>query len=88
MAYGKGMSEWCANCHPALLERTGGGKAHPAGNNVKFTAAVAANCNAYVASGGRFPSRWATAPMLRDGTSDALEHESRRSLCSKCHAKD
>jgi hypothetical protein len=78
----------CANCHPALLGSSGGKKAHPAGNNIKFSAAVAANYNAYVASGGRFPSRWATAPMLRDGTSDALEHESRRSLCNKCHAKD
>jgi hypothetical protein len=28
-----------------------GGKAHPAGNNIKFRAAVAADYNAYVASG-------------------------------------
>ena len=51
VAYGKGMSEWCANCHPALLGGSGGKKAHPAGNNIKFSAAVAANYNAYVASG-------------------------------------
>ena len=51
VAYGKGMSEWCANCHPAQLGGTGGGKAHPAGNNIKFSSAVVANYNAYVASG-------------------------------------
>jgi hypothetical protein len=51
VAYGKGMSEWCANCHTALLGGTGGGKTHPAGNDVKFRSVVAANYNAYVASG-------------------------------------
>ncbi|MBP2669919.1 MAG: cytochrome c [Deltaproteobacteria bacterium] len=51
VAYGKGMSEWCANCHPTLLGGSGGGKTHPAGNNVKFSAPVAANYNAYVGSG-------------------------------------
>jgi len=51
VAYGKGMSEWCSNCHPAQLGGTGRGKAHPAGNNVKFTAVVAANYNSYMASG-------------------------------------
>jgi len=51
VTYGKGMSEWCANCHPAQLGGAGGGNAHPAGNDIKFSSAVAANYNSYVASG-------------------------------------
>lgn len=55
VAYGKGMSEWCANCHTTFLQNgyTSGmkGLTHPAGNSAKLTAAVAANYNAYVTSG-------------------------------------
>jgi hypothetical protein len=55
VAYGSGFSEWCANCHAAmhLDAYTSGtkGLVHPAGNGVKFTAAVAANYAAYVSSG-------------------------------------
>jgi hypothetical protein len=55
VAYGKGMSEWCANCHTSMLENgfTSGmkGLVHPAGNSAKLTAAIAANYNAYVSSG-------------------------------------
>jgi hypothetical protein len=55
VAYGSGMSEWCANCHTAMLENsfTSGmkGLVHPAGNNAKLTAAVVSNYNAYVTSG-------------------------------------
>ena len=55
VAYGKGMSEWCANCHTAMLENsyTSGmkGLVHPAGNSSKITATIAANYNAYVTSG-------------------------------------
>ena len=48
VAYGKGMSEWCANCHTSML---GGRMSHPAGGHVKLSGAVAALYNAYVASG-------------------------------------
>jgi hypothetical protein len=55
VAYGKGMSEWCANCHTAMLENAyvSGmkGLVHPAGNGAKLTAPIAANYNAYVSSG-------------------------------------
>ena len=55
VAYGRGMSEWCANCHVAMHESsyTSGmkGLVHPAGNGAKLTAAIAANYNAYVSSG-------------------------------------
>ncbi len=51
VAYGKGMSEWCANCHtnmhndnyPATLR-------HPSGNGAKL-GAIAGNYNSYVKSG-------------------------------------
>ncbi|WP_224981130.1 cytochrome C [Geomonas agri] len=55
VAYGQGMSEYCANCHTAMLENsyTSGmkGLVHPAGNAAKLTAAIAGNYNAYVSSG-------------------------------------
>jgi hypothetical protein len=55
VAYGEGMSEWCANCHTNFLQSgyTSGmaGLRHPAGNGSQLTAAVAANYNAYVTSG-------------------------------------
>jgi len=51
VAYGKGMSEWCANCHATLLGGEGGAKLHPAGNGTKLSGRVVANYNAYVASG-------------------------------------
>ncbi|RII24925.1 MAG: cytochrome C, partial [Geobacter sp.] len=55
VAYGQGMSEYCANCHTKMLENgyTSGmkGLVHPAGNNAKLTAAIASNYNSYVTSG-------------------------------------
>ncbi len=55
VAYGKGMSEWCANCHTSMLENAyvSGmkGLVHPAGNAAKITAPIAANYQAYVSSG-------------------------------------
>jgi hypothetical protein len=45
VAYGQGMSEYCANCHAAMLNAAGtvsanntdSGHVHPAGNNAKLT---------------------------------------------------
>ena len=55
VAYGQGMSEYCANCHGSMLENgfvSGmAGLVHPAGNNAKLTSAIASNYNAYVSSG-------------------------------------
>jgi len=73
VAYGKGMSEWCANCHPTLLGGSGGGKTHPAGNNVKFSAPVAANYNAYVGSGnltGNSATSYSSMVPFELGTAD------------------
>ena len=44
IAYGKGMSEWCLNCHPDV-----GG--HKAGNNFNLSQQVINNYNAYVKTG-------------------------------------
>jgi hypothetical protein len=55
VAYGQGMSEWCANCHVAFIQGSYtsgmGGLRHPAGNGAKLTAAIVANYNAYISSG-------------------------------------
>jgi hypothetical protein len=58
IAYGSGMSEWCANCHTDMLmgAYTSGmaGLRHPAGNGAKLTtgpAGVVENYNAWVRSG-------------------------------------
>lgn len=52
VAYGKGISEWCANCHSSIIHGAGmGGTTHPAGNNIKFGAQIAANYTAYIRSG-------------------------------------
>ncbi len=55
VAYGQGMSEWCANCHTQMHNDTytsgTKGLVHPAGNGAKLTAAIAANYGAYVSSG-------------------------------------
>jgi hypothetical protein len=55
VAYGRGMSEWCANCHAQMLENSYVSGAvnhrHPAGASAKLTAAIVANYNSYVTSG-------------------------------------
>lgn len=55
VAYGSGMSEWCANCHGAFHaeegQNSGSFSAHPAGNSYKLGTAVAATYNSYVKSG-------------------------------------
>jgi hypothetical protein len=55
VAYGRSMSEWCANCHTSMHNDTftsgTKGLLHPAGNGVKLTADIVANYTAYVSSG-------------------------------------
>lgn len=52
VAYGSGMSEWCANCHAAIhnddYPATG---RHPSGNLARFSGDIINNYNAYLASG-------------------------------------
>jgi hypothetical protein len=55
VAYGRGMSEWCANCHAGILDgsRTTNMKGldHPAGNGARIRAGIASNYVAYVRTG-------------------------------------
>ena len=55
VAYGKGMSEYCANCHPSMLSNgyvSGTDMlVHPAGNSAPLGTTIAANYKAYVKSG-------------------------------------
>lgn len=52
VAYGAGMSEWCANCHPGMLENAAGPdrKMHPAGKTA-LLGTYADTYNAYISSG-------------------------------------
>jgi predicted CXXCH cytochrome family protein len=58
VAYGMGMSEWCANCHGGVKTtgymsgQTGAGTRHPAGNDALLSGSgIAAIYNAYKKSG-------------------------------------
>ncbi len=55
IAYGNNVSEWCGNCHGAMLQSgyvSGADhQRHPAGNASTLTTAIVANYNAYVSSG-------------------------------------
>jgi len=55
VAYGSGMSEWCANCHTQMHSPSYSsgvtGLRHPAGNTAKLTQAIVDNYNAYLSSG-------------------------------------
>jgi hypothetical protein len=78
IAYGMGFSEWCSNCHPAMLQEsyTSGmaGLRHPAGNGAKFTPAIVTIYNAYVSSGvmsNTEPAKaWSTLAPFEIGTAD------------------
>ncbi len=55
VAYGRGMSEWCANCHPGMLQAgvtaNMNGLRHPAGNDAKLPGSFQTNYVAYVNTG-------------------------------------
>ncbi|MDW7710821.1 MAG: hypothetical protein SCH98_10125 [Deferrisomatales bacterium] len=97
VAYGSGMSEWCANCHGALLDAAQTGKKHPAGSGARLSAAIAANYNSYVRTadltGDRETAYLALVPF-EVGTADVslLDPSSRRGpdteanvMCLTCH---
>jgi hypothetical protein len=73
-AYGSGMSEWCANCHPSLeSDGTGKGKSHPAGNNVKLGSSIVSAYIAYVKTGdvsGSRPTAYLALVPFERGTDD------------------
>ena len=53
--YGAGMSEWCGNCHAAMVTSehglAGSTFRHPAGNTDKLPSEIIAQYNAYIRSG-------------------------------------
>ena len=52
VAYGSGMSEWCANCHAQIHnDNYPNTRRHPAGNNAKLSFEVVQNYMSYVSSG-------------------------------------
>lgn len=55
VAYGSGMSEWCGNCHNALVESAYvsgvAGHTHPAANAAVLGTTISANYNAYKKTG-------------------------------------
>ncbi len=54
VAYGQGMSEWCANCHGTMLQQNVARHAtfdHVSGNGARLSSAAIANYVAYVSTG-------------------------------------
>ncbi len=76
VAYGKGMSEWCSNCHAKIGQDQGESKyGHPVGNNAKFTEEIIANYATYVNSGalnGRGETSYNSLVPFEEGTDDKL----------------
>lgn len=69
VAYGSGMSEWCANCHVAGC----GGRTHPAGKCANCGRETMSNYNAYVRSGninGRAETAYTSLVPFEEGTTD------------------
>jgi hypothetical protein len=78
VAYGRGMSEWCANCHPGMLQGnvTAGmaGLLHPVGNEAKLPASFQTNYIAYVKTGSianvDFTRAYLSLVPFEEGTGD------------------
>jgi hypothetical protein len=94
-AYGSGMSEWCANCHPGFYDTVG---KHPSGNNTGAAMnGEATNYNAYVAtgdlSGMQGTAYWEIVPF-EDGATDTTgldtgstmgPNSTANVMCLSCH---
>jgi predicted CXXCH cytochrome family protein len=101
VAYGQGMSEWCANCHSGIHnDQYPTNLRHPSGNNADLTAGVVANYNAYVMSGdlsgtGGSTAYWPLVPfehgeadlatLLGYTTTSAEASTSKNVMCLSCH---
>ncbi len=69
VAYGSGMSEWCANCHTSYLSPK---QSHPAGDDVKLRN-LAKNYNMYSGSGddqGSEAASFLSLVPFEEGTAD------------------
>ena len=70
VAYGSGMSEWCANCH---VNMHGSKMSHPSGNDVKLGQKISANYNVYVRTGdlsGSKSNSYLSLVPFEEGTLD------------------
>ena len=76
VAYGKGMSEWCSNCHARIGQDAGAASyGHPVGGYARFTRETISNYNAYVKSGnldGRGETSYTSLVPFEEGTDDRL----------------
>ena len=97
VAYGAGISDWCATCHPDMHSGTSAKLTHPV--NQGISAAVATNYNSYLGSGRTGTSGYdSLVPFQRDNSSDyvalrAFSNDntatqvstSDRVMCLSCH---
>jgi hypothetical protein len=100
VAYGAGVSDWCATCHPDMHSATSAKLTHPV--NQGFSSIVAGNYNTYLGSGRTGASGFDTVvPFQTDNTSDfatlktaainnvvapgAQAATSSRVMCVSCH---
>ena len=99
--YGTGMSEWCANCHAAVLNNSHQvgslGFEHPIGVNETLDAETVANYNSYIRTGDlsgfadtaflQFVpfERGISVPELLDPTSTRGPDTSANISCLTCH---
>ena len=73
VAYGKGMSEWCENCHSNTTKDNSGSAKHPSGNLRKLSRAVINHYNSYISSGntsGDASSSYTSMVPFEMGTND------------------
>ncbi len=96
-AFGAGVSDWCATCHPDMHSAISSKLTHP--TNQGFSAGVAANYNAYVGSGLTGASGFdSIVPFQTDNSTDypalrtaanlghsAQASTSSRVACVSCH---
>ena len=70
VAYGRGMSEWCSNCHTKGCSEAYG---HPVCSGTRCTTEIVSNYNAYVKSGdinGRGETSFTSLVPFEEGTDD------------------
>lgn len=95
-AYGAGVSDWCAACHPDMLSATSPNHTHP--TNQGFSSGVAGNYNAYAGSGLTGNQNFDTiVPYQEDNMTDYVAlrgagnnpardaSTSSRVMCISCH---
>jgi hypothetical protein len=75
VAYGRGMSEWCENCHSTSHQAGSGEVRHPAGNLKKLSSDVIKHYHSYIASGnntGNAATSYSSIVPFEMGTNDYL----------------